>query len=352
MALRAIGYTANSSLLVGAWPANYVSIAQNNDLYDDVAAKTTVDKASAAQIVYNLLTVQKVSVNSDGATTYLTKTGGAEANLLNTNLGCTEKDNVILGSEYDYDNSIINITDSIGAYGDAYLNNDGDLVAFTKDSTVLTGKLNDNMDKFKVGGVEYDIANATNTFATNAAFFANSADTVSASKITVAGISTWAFNKADDGKTVTLNVDLSGKKIKDIYSVVAWKADDAAKADSDVQDSINDDHQLLSGSFAENDNDAIDMNSFQLVGVASLDKIAKDNVVAVYTDGTNIRKVAVGTQTVTGTIDEINDDFDTLTVGGKDYDVSSLVNADTFSASSVDADGTFYLDANGRSIQL
>ena len=62
MALRAIGYTANSSLLVGTWPSNYVSIAQNNDLYDDVEASTTVDKASAAQIIYNLLTVQKVAV--------------------------------------------------------------------------------------------------------------------------------------------------------------------------------------------------------------------------------------------------------------------------------------------------
>ncbi|MEG2199532.1 MAG: S-layer homology domain-containing protein, partial [Anaerovorax sp.] len=32
MALRAIGYTANSSELVGVWPSNYVTLAQNNGL--------------------------------------------------------------------------------------------------------------------------------------------------------------------------------------------------------------------------------------------------------------------------------------------------------------------------------
>ena len=345
MALRAIGYTANSSLLVGAWPANYVSIAQNNDLYSDVASTTTVNKASAAQIIYNLLTVQKVSVNSDGATTYLTKSDDVAANLLNTNLGCTEKDNVVLGSDYDYDNSVINITDDLGAYGDAYLNDDGDLVAFTKDSTALTGKVNTDGD-FEVGDTTYEFG--ANTITNSGISIANTDVVNSNLNITSGSIETFAGSKSDDTDTVTINVDLSGKKIKDIYSMVAWKADDADKADSDVQDSINDDHQLLSGNFVENDSDAIDMNSFQLAGVASLDKIAEDNVVAVYLDSSdNIRKVTVGTETVTGTIDEINDAHDTLTIGGKDYDVSSLINVDTFNDSSVDSDGTFYLDANG-----
>ncbi|MDD4565832.1 MAG: hypothetical protein PHE79_10210, partial [Eubacteriales bacterium] len=349
MALRAIGYTANSSLLVGAWPANYVSLAQNSDLYDDVAATTTVDKANAAQIIYNLLTVQKVAVNSDGTTDYLwdgKASLGIEANLLNTNLGCTEDEDVILGADYDYDDAIINITKNIGAYGTAYLNSDDELVAFTKDSTALTGSLNAAMDTFTVGDVEYDISNTANTY-TTPAYIKNTVDTVLAVKATVGGISAWAVGNSDDGDTVTLNVDLSGKKIKDIYSVVAWKANDADLADSDVQEVITEDYELLSGSFAETDDDVIDFNSFELVGVTSLDKIAEDNVVAIYTDGTDIRKVTVGTEVIEGTIDEINDSNDELTIGGKDYDVSSLKNHDTFSATDVDADGTFYLDVDG-----
>jgi hypothetical protein len=347
MALRAIGYTANSSLLVGAWPANYVSIAQNNDLYADVAKATTVDKANAAQIIYNLLTVQKVAVNSDGATNYLWKGAAADgivANLLNTNLGCTQNDDVVLGSDYDYDDAIINITDDIGAFGTAYLNSDNELVAFTKDSTALTGSVNDD-GEFEVGDVTYDFA--ANTVTNAGVSFANTAVVDDDLNITSGSIQAFATANSDDDDTVTIHVDLSGKKIKDIYSVSAWKADDADKASSDVQEDITEDKELLSGSFVQNDDDEIDMNSFKLVGAASLDKIAKDDVVAIYTDGTDIRKVTVGTETVTGTIDEINDDNDVLTIGGKDYDVSSLVNADTFNASDVDADGTFYLDVDG-----
>ena len=141
MALRAIGYTANSSLLVGAWPANYVSIAQNSELYDDVSKETTVNKASAAQIIYNLLTVQKVSVNTDGTTDLLWVDGDSDGdalNLLNSNLECTSIEDAILGATpgTTYDDSIINIVDDLGAHGTAYINDDDELVAFTKEDSV------------------------------------------------------------------------------------------------------------------------------------------------------------------------------------------------------------------------
>ena len=351
MALRAIGYTANSSLLVGAWPSNYVSIAQNSDMYDDVTAETTLNKAIAAQIIYNLLTVQKVSVNSDGTTDYLwdgKEADGVEANLLNTNLNCTADEDVILGDDYDYEDAIINITNDLGAYGTAYLNSDDELVAFTKDSTALTGSVNDDGD-FEVGDVTYEFGDNTFTNAASYAAIANSeSKTTTAGGLTSGAVASFAAVYADDADTVTLNVDLSGKKIKDVYSVVAWKADDADLAASDVQDSITDDHELLTGAFVEDDDDNIDLKSFALAGVASLDKIAEDNVVAVYLDDNDdIRKVTVGTETLTGAIDEINTDGDELTIADKEYDVSSLKNADTFSDSDVDSDGTFYLDVDG-----
>jgi len=357
MALRAIGYTANSALLVGTWPANYVSIAQNEDLYDEVATETTLNKAYAAQIIYNLLTVQKVAVNSDGTTDSLTTTNDddedIEANLLNTNLGCTAEDDAILGQTYSYDDAIINITDDIGAYGTAYLNDDDELVAFTKDSTALTGTLNDDMDTFTVGDVDYDIDDSDNEF-TGGAFIANTDASKCAVEVTTQGISTFALAAADDGATVTLNVDLSGKKIKYIYSVVAWEATDTAEADSDVQDEITEDHTLLDYSFVEDDDDAIDNNSFELVGVTSLEDIAEDDVVYVYVDESTsdeyIRKVAVGTETVEGTIDELNDDCDVVTIADTDYDVAYLDNdvAYDFDDEDVSGDGTFYLDAFGQ----
>lgn len=343
MALRAIGYTANSSLLVGAWPSNYVSIAQNSDLYDDVATNTTVNKASAAQIIYNLLTVQKVAVNTDGTTDYLWKnrTAATEANLLNTNLGATEDEDVILGVSYSYSNSLINITGKIGAFGTAYKNKDNDLIAFTVDSTALTGKIENG--KFKVGDTKYDFGNSLTT---DTAVFANTdayATAGALSATTISAVAT-AYN---DGSTVTINADVSGKKLNDIYSVVAWKADDADQADAKVQDDIKD-NELAGFDFDETDDGDIDMTSFQLIGVASLDKIAEDDVVYVYTDGDKIRKVAVGTETVEGTIEEINESGSKVTIGGKDYELPSVVTAPIIGDFDIDDEGLFYLDHAGK----
>ncbi len=345
MALRAVGYTANSSLLVGAWPANYVSLAQNNELYDKVVSAATVDKANAAQIIYNLLTVQKVAVNADGKTEFqTTKINGStvEANLLNTNLGAEEKKDLVLGQDYDYDNSLINITENLGAFGTAYVNDDDELIAFTVKSTALTGKMDGA--KFKVGDTKYDLPGT----ATISALFANTDKDGSTYGAIGAKIASYAAVNADGGTTVTINADVSGKNIKEVYSVVAWKADDADLAASDVQEDIED-QELLGFDFALNDDDEIDFNSFQLVGVASLDKIAKDDVVYIYADGSNdIRKIAVGTETVEGVIDEVGSDF--VTIGGKDYEfpASGLINAAKVADFDVDDEGIFYLDYEGN----
>src|SRR5665648_77960 len=107
MVLRVIGYTENSSMLVGTWPSKYVTVAQNLNLYDDVAADVNVDRANAAQIIYNVLTVQKVTVNADGTTTYLFLADGTTpATLLNTGLGAS----VTTGAVYYTEASLINLS--------------------------------------------------------------------------------------------------------------------------------------------------------------------------------------------------------------------------------------------------
>jgi hypothetical protein len=355
MALRAIGYTQNSALLVGSWPSNYVSIAQNEELYDKVSSEATVTRGSAAQIIYNLLTVQKVAVNADGATEFLT-TGKEKdpANLLNTNLGATEKEKEILGVNYDYDNTLINITGKIGAYGTAYVNDDGDLIAFHVKSTALTGKI-DGV-KFKVGDTKYDLPSNSGDLATTAtvsAIFANADRVGTTSNGAMDTIITNVKTDYNDGSTLTINADVSGKNIKEVYSIVAWHAAPADLADSDVQDEITDDQQLLGEDFALDDDDNIDLTQFQLTGVASLDKIEKDNVVYVYTDGDVIRKVAVGTETVEGTVDETTltkdtvDTLDTVTIGDKTYSISPVATS-AAKAVDVDSEGIFYLDASGK----
>ena len=316
MVLRVVGYTENSSMLVGTWPSKYVTVAQNLGLYDDVATAVNVDRANAAQIIYNVLTVQKVTVNADGTTTYLT-TGNppVAATLLNTGLGATlEQDYLVDGGTYDV--AKINITKNMGAYGTAYLDG-SDLIAFDKTSTTLTGEM-DGL-KFEADGVDYTLPTGFTTSSTGNAIQNGS---VADQTTTLGGM----FAYADDGM-VTLNVDLSGKTIKEVYSMVAWSVSDAdVVATGDLED-ISDDSTLLTNDFVLDDDDAIDTTQFELMGAANLDAIAKDDVVCVYADDGVIRKVAVGTDVINEKKVTEFDDGD-WTIGGNVYNESVIVNAD------------------------
>lgn len=349
MALRAVGYVDNSAKLVGTWPSNYVTLGKQEGLYTDLAEAVTIDRENAAQVIYNALTVQLVAVNADGETTPLYEDTGKtiEKNMLTAYLGATDKGKVVLGNKYDVDSSLINVYKNLGAYGTAYENSDGDLIAFKIDSTALTGKIDG--EKFVVGDTKYDLTNATgNAFefdnADKAAATVNfiTAASTAAKAALITGV---AGASSDDGETVTLHADVSGKYIYEVYSVVAWKADFAELADSDVQEDI-DDGVLLGQDFALDSKDNIKDNGFVLKGVASLADIDEDNVVAVYTDGTEIRMVTVGTKTVKGTITELGADF--AVIDKTEYSVSNLTGAIAFNKLALDDEGTFSLDYEGN----
>ena len=126
MVLRALGYTANSSALIGTWPSNYVSMAQDLGIYDDTASASNVDKQNAAQMIYNALTVQKVQVAADGTTTQLRDANGVAATMMTSGLNCTNEGYQII--VYDA-NAVINTVPYIGDYAKVYTNSDGDIVA-------------------------------------------------------------------------------------------------------------------------------------------------------------------------------------------------------------------------------
>lgn len=305
MALRAIGYTANSSELVGVWPANYVTKAQELDMYDDVAKDATgVDKANAAQIIYNLLPQQKVAVNSDGETKKLwdaepqpsstdeAKRAGTATTLLSSGLGC-DSTRGVMGITVSLDDALISAAKYVGQYGDIYTNDDDEIVAFiAKDSEQLVGRFVDD-ETFKTTADEKEY-NVTTTVAlytmTNGEKTGNDVDL---DKDTNFGV---------DAPEYTLNVELSGKTIKTIHSAVNWTVTDGAQVeDSDIAE-ITEDHELLGNDFIEDDNDDIDYTQFALVGVKSLKEIKKDDVVYVYADEDGIRRIEVGTETVEGIV--------------------------------------------------
>ncbi|WP_312647382.1 S-layer homology domain-containing protein [Aminipila sp.] len=364
MALRAIGYTANSSELTGVWPSNYVTKAQELKMYDDVAKDAAgVDKANAAQIIYNTLTVQKVAVNSDGKTEKLWADNHKDdkgnldnaTTLLTAGLNCTAEGPVVVGgNSSSIDDSLINIAKHIGKHGTIYRNDDKEIVAFiSKDNDQIVGRFTAK-DKFVTTNEEkeYNInctsagalmLNNAKTNSTKAEFATKAPDG------TVFGM---------DGTEFALNVDLSGKTIKEIYSAVQWKANQSKQIDAGDLNDIKDTKtpRLLGEKFILDDNDKIDYTQFDLVGVKSLSDIKADNVVYVYSDSKGIRKVEVGTQTVEGTIDSFknakSDAATKFAIGANTYKNAEQVVNGVSGGSSVEDknvadDVKAFLDARG-----
>ena len=319
MILRALGYTSNSSALIGVWPANYVSMAQDLGIYDDTAAATNVDKQNAAQMIYNALSVQKVQVAADGTTTRLVNANNVAVTMLTSGLGCEDEGYGVVS--YDAD-AVINTVPYLGLYAKTYTNKSGDLIAVDSiQGTALTGTFVDNAplgvldvsDEFEVDDVTYTI-DATNyldkntdtrTAANTFGQFVNGENTA----ITFA-----------DGATYTFNVGLSNKSVQNLYSVEEWTVSAAAKVVAGDLVSIED-GALLGYDFATDKSDNIIAKSYELVGVNSLSDIKADNIVYVYEDDgrDEISKVTVGTEVVEGKVTKVNPADSEWTVGGKVY---------------------------------
>ena len=312
MVLRAVGYTNNSAALVGAWPANYVTLAQNLSLYDDVAATTTIDKANAAQIIYNALSVDKVEVASDGKTEVL-----AGKSLLTTGLGAKEElPAVITGTE----NSSINLKAFVGDYA-VRITKSGKVISVKEvKSKALEGSIN------KAGSIDTNIAASYGAISGVKFVLTDDTEYTFASGLVVKdyvafenGAATGAAVITSDD-AVTLNVKLDGKVIKEVYSVEQWSETKADQADASTLSEITQNDRLLGEEFALLDKE-IDLTSFELVGVKSLSDIKVDNIVYVYTnpDTDKIAKVAVGTEVVEGVVSEFDTDESEFVIGGKTY---------------------------------
>lgn len=361
MALRAVGYTANSSELVGTWPANYVTKAQELKMYDDVAKTATgVDKANAAQIIYNTITVQKVAVNTDGATkklwdkepTSAAANNGVETTLISSGLNCTADDEDVIVSG-DVDNSLINVYRYLGVNGTKYRNKDKKIVAFiAEDSTQIVGTMSPDGKTFTTseGNVEYTSNTGIDLSAVASNFLNGESGKMSAA--TTSAIE------------YVINADLSGKTIRKIHSVMQWNATASDKVDAAQVKDITNDKSLLGYKFKKDDDKNIDKNAFALVGVASLDKIAADNIVYVYADkDREITKVEVGTAIAEGIVSNFKEGKDatnskarvvtSFAIGSKTYsNAKDAENIDATLDNQIDADNVSntvkaYLDARG-----
>lgn len=308
MALRAIGYVDNSSELKGAWPANYVTKAQELDLYKDVAKDMVgATRENAAQIIYNLLPIQKVAVDTDGKTNPLWDVlprgtnPGVETTLFSAGLNCRlDKEDVVVDS--DVDNASINMAKNLGKYGKVYVNKKTNkIVAFLNESDQLVGRFT-AANKFVTSDDEKEYTVKSGVDKANKLIVGNGKTTTNNILITDTTFTGGTYGANNTTKEYVLNVDLSGKTIKEIYSAVEWDVTIGQKIKASDLASIKSDKTLLNYKFGKDDNGEIAANEFELVGAATLADIKADDVVYVYDNDKVIRKIEVSNKTVEGVV--------------------------------------------------
>lgn len=294
MALRTVGYLANSSELKGKWPLNYTTKASELGLYTDVKRDAAnANRENAAQIIFNVLTVQNVSVAKDGATTVLYNDAAKKEpkTLLNTALNCDTKANQVV-DKAALQNTSINLAKDLGKLGTLYVNkNTKKVVAFVpkENSMLLSGRfIKGGAEFITTDGAEYNVN-------------ANSKE------YTTANLYNGQRNGAKANGEVEIFAEISGKTIKNVFVINNWQVSMAKKATSADLADIN--ANRLAGYYLPlNDSRALDMNKVQLVGITALSQLKADNVLYVYADKAGeITKLEVGTKAAQGVVKTYND---------------------------------------------
>lgn len=350
MVLRAAGYTNNSAELVGNWPSNYVTLGKRLGIYDDVSSDTVINRGNAAQVIYNTLTIKVVAVDADGKTTDAYVEDSVAKTVIEVYLDCEATDWMVY-EKTDADTSVVNTMKYIGAYLKAFRNDDGDVIAIGDVvSTFLTGDYTKADEEFEANGVTYTMKTTDQTYDNdNDKTDTDLIPVGMINSVTTPGAVVTAGGIVTDG-AYTLAVNVSGKTIKEVYSVNQWVAEEAFLYADDMLDGT----KLNGYQFTEDDDDNIDVDSFALYGATDVTKIAKDSVVDIYLDkpgnskNGEIVKVAVGTKTVEGKITVVDDG---------DYTIAktTYTAADNFSDDkdkldddSLGETGTAYLNYDGK----
>ncbi|MDR1245596.1 MAG: S-layer homology domain-containing protein, partial [Clostridiales Family XIII bacterium] len=375
MVLRAIGYTDNASVLVGQWPANYVALGQNQVLYDKVANDVQMNKASAAQMIYNALTKQLVQVDANSLVTLLYDPGvnGTQIprTLLTTGLDCSSQGlNVVTYG--DAASSKIDLIPKVGAYGILYRTNTGnrEVVALTEVETVfLAGKFTYTgagvLDKFKaVDGTVYNLdsdvmddvrflgnmANGANREVRRV--FLNGQDEGSATTQSAIQpyVTKFYGTTADENDAMlVIAAKVSGVTILDLRSVAVWDAKYLpGRSDTFLYESGQIDGKKFNGhDFPLDVNNEVDHYGYNIVGVNSIDEIAANNVIYIYKDNDKkIRRIEVGTETQSGVVTNVA--ATTRTIGGKVLDLAPYSGNDRDKTETPGNEGTALLDVYGR----
>lgn len=361
MLVGALGY--NSECLPGTWPANFVTKAKSLGIMDDIVSSAGgANRGDIAIMIFNTLDQWIGYVDKDGVfQAYQDKAGVANDNML-MRLGADQYNdgNYFIMTSDIADDALVNVREYIGAAVKAYCTDeDREVIAISEvKSTFLTGEFDEDgmasVTKFTTADdTEYTLANGWDVNPSGTSAVDGFGSVFMNAEFNEYYTASGAAFDIDKDTTYTVAVDLSSKTIKSVYSISEWIADDDDLFTTDDEEEITEDQSLFGIDFPLNDDQEIDLEKFELIGVNSLDDIEVDDVVYVYAKGgdidDDIARVAVGTEVVTGEITKVNSDGDEVTIEGAVYKIAdeSGLTASYFDGKAGDT-YTLYLDAYGK----
>jgi len=216
-----------------------------------------------------------------------------------------------------------------GAYVHVYVNEDDEIVAVEEVKSVfLTGDFDATKMEFETEDVTYDVK----------AFSYDNLNTKDVTEtLTPAGFTNGKqvadFAKAD-ATDVVIAAKVSGKTIKEIYSVANWNGNTSKATATTVKNIEKNDYLTSTVKFPMNDSKEVDYTKFVLLGVDDVTEIEKDDVLTVYKHTDNyITKLEVCDDVVEGKVSKITSDAKKITVAGKVYE---MYNDSTFSIAAGD----------------
>ena len=335
MIVRALGYTTDCKEMNGTYPAIYIQKATALGIFKDVDGNqygTGANRGDIAIMLYNALDVPEVYADKDGEThnkrgAYNSETKDYDKVTMMSTLNKDGESKYVVVTSQMADEAITNIREYIGAAAKVTTDKNEHVIAVGDiQTTFLTGKVSNDGKKIEVGDTEYTLPTSTDGYVdvnkdTGGKGTANAADKIVNGETDTKAVATKLAAKSK----VTIAAKVSGKTVKEIYSVAEWNVSKADIVTDSQINTIKNKKTLLGCDFTLNDDREIDETSFELVGVDSLDKIEKDDVVYVYTasDSKEITRVAVGQKVVNGELTKVTDNNKKYTVDGTTYKLAA-----------------------------
>ena len=155
MLVQAVGYKAE--YLTGGYPGAFVNQAKTLGILDGVKSGATgCTRADVAVMLFNTLDVQFVRYDKDGALQGIV-IGNVSDTMINRLADVNDDDAIFVVT--DETTGLVNMKDYLGAYVEAYMTEDDEVIAVKEVKSVfLVGEVDE--DKFVVGDVEYTLCDA------------------------------------------------------------------------------------------------------------------------------------------------------------------------------------------------